>query len=212
MCAAHSHISLSLSLMHTHPFQVGSGRPQSILALLGHLFQSCSDCYSKLCESLSLSQRSLFPWPMHHSCTSGPGKETCHLLELARVLAQPSHGRMNPPWLSLLKETANPSPLFSLSCSWKPISCFNLILMNRNTEFAWRMRNYCIIGSNHTEHKKPFKVIKLLPSPFRYFFSARRWWAVYLCHHNSLGSPAAVAAGKGNTSHFLQGLMPRGQN
>lgn len=91
------------------------------------------------------------------------------------------------PWLSSDRNGWPLSP-FSLFYSWKPISCFNLILMNRNTELAWRMRKYCIIGSNHTEHKKPFKVIKLLPSPFLYFFSALHWWAVYLCHHNSRSS------------------------
>lgn len=98
----------------------------------------------------------------------------------------PAPGGVQPLWEH---SDGNNQPLspFPFSYSWKPISCFNLILMNRNTLLAWRMRNYCIIGSNHTEHKKPFKVIKLLPSPFLYFFSAPRWWAVYLCHHNSRG-------------------------
>ena len=99
------------------------------------------------------------------------------------------------PWLFPLMEiVATSQPFLSHSHSWKPISCSNLILLNRNTELAWRMRNYCITGSNHTEHKKPFKVIKRLPSLFLYFFSAPRWWAVYL-RHNS-GSLSSWGSGE----------------
>lgn len=129
----------------------------------------------KLCKTLSATQwvtcpvtrASTFPRAEQRRGHGEPG--------LAQLLDGFSHCGNGNGW---------PLSPFSFSCSRKPISCFNLSLMNRNTELAWRMRNYCIIGSNHKEHKKPFKVIKLLPSPFLYFFSAPHGWAVYLRHHN----------------------------
>ena len=150
-------------------------------------------------HGVAKSRTQLSDWAEPHwSHSPAPGQSK----EADPKVPQPPTARLNPaavgnaPSLAFSSD-GNSRPLspFSLSHSWKPISCLNLILLNRNTELAWRMRNYCITGSNHTEHKKPFKVIKRLPSPFLYFFSAPHWWAVYLRHHNS-GSLSSWGSGK----------------
>lgn len=157
--------------------------PRITLALLVNYPHSSSDFPWALLDFV-FAPVGAIPWAKS-SPFSGAGQGSGHKC----FWAGPAPGRAQPLWKHWDGNSRPLSPFF-LSCSWKPISCFNLILLNRNTLLAWRMRNYCIIGSNHTEHKKPFKVIKLLPSPFLYFFSAPRWWAVYLCHHNSRrGSP-----------------------